>query len=345
MTTHVGARRRGEETFMTVVLAVLAAVCGALLTSAVQPHPQWNLVGAGVAAAVPPLITAAGPRPGIRVATALVITVGAIAIAYGGLGLLSYTANKDPILPPIPGIPVLNRGGSGQIQAGKSSVAVSPEAKLQCHVDRCDQQVSVQNIGESALKIGAITFSGEDKADFSRTEACENQVLASEATCVFDVRFTPSGSFRDRHTKLTINHSAEGGSWEVDLEGIMSGSDLSASTKGLSCSFDHGVLKVWFPIAVSGAKIDDGKRGVHVVATSSSGLGADYRSPIAAPGKSLRSTVMLKPTATQFGRAHVVLVNVDPDDEFAETNEGNNRFTVIVTLGKFGSKPGFTCRI
>lgn len=86
------------------------------------------------------------------------------------------------------------------------------------------------------------------------------------------------------------------------------------------------LLNVLFRIRTSGTVPP---RLVEVRGTSDTGLFTEFRSGSGGSGFSA-AQFTLRPG--DFGRTHVITIVVDPDGEFAETDEANNRLTALVAL-------------
>src|ERR1044071_157900 len=74
---------------MSGVLSVLGAICGTLVTETLGSSPSWHLLGAVLGAALPPTITVAGPRRGLRAASGVAVTAAAVVLTYSGFTLFA----------------------------------------------------------------------------------------------------------------------------------------------------------------------------------------------------------------------------------------------------------------
>ncbi|MBP2336119.1 hypothetical protein [Saccharothrix coeruleofusca] len=109
--------------------------------------------------------------------------------------------------------------------------------------------------------------------------------------------------------------------------------DYDADPAGGGCQYvpngalgGGDLLNVLFRIRTSGTVPP---RLVEVRGTSDTGLFTEFRSGWGGSGYTAAQFTL---RAGDFGRFHVITIVVDPDDEFAETDEANNRVTARLTL-------------
>jgi hypothetical protein len=89
----VDARKAVRPTAIPMVLAVVASVCGTLVTGAFEASPNMRLFGAALGAALPPLIAVAGPFVGLRAATGVLVAAGSLIVTYSGFTAVDYATN------------------------------------------------------------------------------------------------------------------------------------------------------------------------------------------------------------------------------------------------------------
>ena len=84
-----------------VFFAMVGGICGSVLATIVAAElhapPLLRLVAAALGAAIPPLISAAGPYQWLRLSAGVMVTLVALAITHGGVQLFSVaTGGAQP---------------------------------------------------------------------------------------------------------------------------------------------------------------------------------------------------------------------------------------------------------
>ena len=149
-----------REASRSLVLAVIAVVAAAIVTRSLKSDAT-ALVGVALAAAIPPFVTAAGPRSHLRALGALLVAVAAMVIGTASTAVGDKVTGQEVPTSPLGriggGISLGGDGGSGSTGSGSSSstshsasggelcaadnsnacVTVSPQS-LTCTATSCD---------------------------------------------------------------------------------------------------------------------------------------------------------------------------------------------------------------
>jgi hypothetical protein len=83
-----------------LLLAMVGSVCGTLITGALDTSPTVRLVGAVLGAAVPTLISYAGPHAHVRAGVGIAVTAVALFVTYGGFTLFDFRHGPAEDVPP-----------------------------------------------------------------------------------------------------------------------------------------------------------------------------------------------------------------------------------------------------
>jgi hypothetical protein len=235
-----------RPTTVPMVLAVVASVCGTLVTGAFEASPGMRLFGAALGAAIPPLVAVAGPFAGLRAATGVLVTAGALFVTYSGFTVADYATNQEqstfplpPRLPPTSPTPTpsvttptpSNTAGTAVTCEGELCISVTPMV-LHCSMAGCDNDVTVRSTGSVPLRITMIEFDGPAAGSFSQDGDCENRELQENEECSVTVQFTP-GEARD--ARLVIHQNLQGPPTIVALEGEIDPSKPAETCEGELC--------------------------------------------------------------------------------------------------------------
>jgi hypothetical protein len=331
-----------------VLFAMIGSVCGTLLTGAFDTSPAMRLVGAVLGAAIPTLITYAGPYSNLRASVGILVTAGALFLTYGGFTLFDFAADRPKTFPLPPKVPEPNAdAGTVTTTAGQLGVEVTPDT-LHCSSDGCEEPVTIKSTGERLLRTYAFEFEGEAAGDFSHGSECEGRYLRKGEECRFSVDFSPSGSGGTRKANLLIHHNVGAFPTTVAVEGEGGGggggttpvNDLVVSSAGLSCVYQRGgaivsgvprdAIQIFFSLQIDGPSLG---HSVFVTARSSRGGRGQNNVSEGQPDVALP----LEPD--DYGHLHTVFVLVDADHEVPETNEDNNQLRVRVWLPRQPASP------
>ena len=87
-----------------LTFAIVAAIAGTVLASALNGSPQFRLAAAVVGSAVPAFVTEPGRHQRARVTAAVVLLACALFVTYGGATLFSYVTDHPAIYPVPPAL-------------------------------------------------------------------------------------------------------------------------------------------------------------------------------------------------------------------------------------------------
>jgi hypothetical protein len=239
--------KAARPTAIPMVLAVLASVCGTLVTGAFEASPSMRLFGAALGAAIPPLIAVAGPFVALRAATGVMVAAGSLLVTYSGFTVADYATNQEqstfplpqalpPTSPtPTPTVTPTTPSDMGETCAGEFDelcISWTPTV-LHCSVEGCDDDVTVQSTGSEVLVIGKIEFDGLAAGSFSKGGDCENPELHRELRageeCSITVHYTPGEAGGAR---LVIHQNLPGDPTYVALEGEVDPSQPAETCDG-----------------------------------------------------------------------------------------------------------------
>lgn len=315
---------RGPHVSAEVFIAVLASVCVMLLTRALPAStPELALVGVVLGAAIPPFISTAGRRRGLRVTMAVLVTIVAIGVTYAGTVVVDTVTQEETLpysnvlageIPP----PPPPRGSAGRMEA--------TPAVLDCTPD-CEGPVTIRNTGEVRFVIEDIDVGGEDAESFSHDGSCGGVELGEGDGCEFTVAFHPNDTDSEATATLLIRNDVTENEATVDLTGhtprpeidlMITASDVRCTYEAADTEGGDGSLTVVFSVTVTGT---DESGDVPVTVSGDSGS-SDTTTVFV--GEGAYETVLSLSVAGENGGEHMIEVNVDPADEIAETDESNN---------------------
>jgi len=322
-----------------MVLAVVGAVCGTLIVGAVGTAPAAKLVGAALGAAIPALMTLAGPYPLARAVAGIAVTAGFV-VTYGGFTLFDYATDRPatfPLPPTVPqpdATPDPTSSGSTSHSAAGLGITVSPRT-LQCTAeDGCDRTVSVRSTGSRDLEIGAVEIDGPAAASFSQDGGCNGATLPRDEGCEIAIGFT-AGADETAEARLVIHQNLPGDPTFVRLVGSGSGAtprvDLEPVVESCRYRLAVGSIDPELLLSVALAVDDPDASPAEAVAVAASIDGGDARStdvPIAGG----TGEIALPVSADQLDRELTVAVTADPANDVAEAVEDNNVRSLQVTV-------------
>jgi hypothetical protein len=235
--------------------SIVSAVLLTTVVAALGASPTANLVTAVLGVAIPQFITYVGPRRHIRLGVAIVVTIIALVLTYGGVKVFDAAADKetfpDPISTPTPTPAPPTPTASPPVHRGPH-IRVTPE-RLSCTATGCDDQVTIESTGTGELRTGDIAFEGGDDL-FSRTDECVGKPIPADTPCRFTVTFAPTTDQGTVKATLVIHQNLRGPASRVPVEG--SGGPVMATG---NAAFDGD------PTCARG---DDGTLAVAVTATA-----------------------------------------------------------------------------
>src|SRR5687768_11871615 len=100
-TLSTAPRPTGAGPRFELMLAILGAVSAAILTGVLdelEVSTTGKLIGLAVGAALPPFVAVAGPRRPVRVAAAVLLSIAAVVLAYGGWQIFAKVSGTQPVL-------------------------------------------------------------------------------------------------------------------------------------------------------------------------------------------------------------------------------------------------------
>jgi len=343
--TELSRGAANKHVVIPLLLAVVGSVAGTLVSKAVDTTQGYALLGAGLGAAIPPVIAVVGPFAQLRLVAGVVIAAGAVAFTYVGftvpqeaLGTTttfpvpgSGPESESTTAPPPPDTsspPPTEPGARTCERNGRLCISWSPR-QLHCSTNPCAPDVTVQNTGTDDLRITGHDFRGDGKERLSGGDGCDDTTLQEQESCTITVLVNegPPG-----HAQLRIHQNLKGPASVVDIDVDQIGPesvDLSLSTP--RCRVEPGggtdngdVLTVDVTVVKSGNLPDP----VPVRLSSKTGLTGG---PSSDQGNDL-TQIPVALSADDYGRSHLVTLTVDPDDNIAEQDESNNALDVTVWL-------------
>jgi hypothetical protein len=320
---------------------MVGSVCGTLITGALDTSPTVRLVGAVLGAAVPTLISYAGPHAHVRAGVGIAVTALALFVTYGGFTLFDFATDRPKTFPLPPAVPEPDEdAGSIAMNEGGLGIEVTPDL-LRCSSAGCEEPVVIESTGERVLMIFEIEFEDDPAAEFRHDDACENTSLRKDEECRFQVTFNPLRTGGTRKVDLVIHQNFREDPTTVPVEGEVedgdAGSpvgDLVAPPGEVRCFHQQAgtaegedALQISLTLRLDGASSDELPGSVLLSAQSDRGPSASGSGGV---GEGRVLALPLEPE--HYGQIHVVTVRVDPDSEVPETDEDNNRLTVSVDL-------------
>jgi hypothetical protein len=212
-----------HEAAIPLLLAVIGSVAGTLVSSAFSSSQNLALLGAALGAAIPPLVSVAGPFTHLRLWTGVLIAIIALIVTYGGFTLPEKAAGVDDNRTTFP-VPRPNTTGkktapataptSGLTCEGKLCISWSPR-QLHCSDDPCEPRVTVRSKGTKVLDVTGIKFTGDAASRLWQEGNCKGESLHQGEKCSFTVRIKPGASGQ---AQIRIQQNLQGPASLVDVE-------------------------------------------------------------------------------------------------------------------------------
>ena len=319
---HNHGSHRGPNVSVEVLIAVLASVCVMLLTRALPaPTPELALVGMVLGAAIPPFVSTAGRRRGLRVTMAVLVTIVAVGVTYTGT-IVVDTVTQGETLP------------HSNVLADIHTPPPPPDGLLtvtpgvlNCTPD-CEGPVTIRNTGETRLVIEDIDIDGEDANSFSLDENCVGIELNDRGTCEFTVAFHPNGTDGKATAILLISNSLTEKGAAVSLAGhsptlevdlAIAASDVRCTYEATATEGSDGSVTVTYSVIVTGT---DESGDVTVTVSSNSGSSDTTTVSV---GEGTHEAAQALPAGGEDSAAdHMIKINVDPANKIPEADESNN---------------------
>lgn len=348
-TTNPSPQVQNTRPALDLALAIVGAVCGTLITSALpgESSPTLNLVGAAMGAAVPPFVATVGKWRHLRATAAVVVTIAALCFTYMGSFFVDEATGSETSTFPAPRWgaagttttdPPPAESTTAPMLIDKVGIAVTPEV-LTC-TPKCDSKVTIRSTGKEPLVVAAIEFDGPAKAAFRQSGPCALKQYEQREECSFDVVFSQAGKSGKQFARLVINQNLPGPATFVDLvgEGPVSGLDLAVSSDHVECAYQpagalggKNTIRVSFHLSLTGTKPNDLPGLIPVVARSTSGPEISFTTAVSNGPKAV--VVAALPLATgSYNRPHDITIAVDPDNKIVESDETNNQLRVSLDL-------------
>jgi hypothetical protein len=214
-------RPQKQEAAIPLLLAVIGSVAGTLVSSAFSSSQNLALLGAALGAAIPPLVSVAGPFTHLRVWTGVLIAIIALVVTYGGFTLPEKaTGVKDNRTTfPVPNTTRRNTTPhpaptSGLTCEGNLCLSWSPR-QLHCSDDPCEPRVTVRSKGTRRLDVTGIKFTGDAASRLWQEGNCKGKSLHQGEKCSFTVRVKPGPAGR---AQIRIQQNLEGPASLVDVK-------------------------------------------------------------------------------------------------------------------------------
>lgn len=286
--SHSEASEPGANAWSHFVIAVTAAIIGALVPDLFGTATATARLGGMMAAAVLPLIlTWAGPWQPLRASMGVALAAGAIALTY--LGGAAVDSDAFPIPDAIAHSPAPNAGHGQETSTGKpvetekssvytekSSIDVN-RTEVDCSSDGTCDKVTVTNLGPQQLSVSSVKVDEREVQDFIPEHDCD-QPLQPRGQCTITVTFAPSDpDGQPREATLLIAHDGQNSPRSVRLSAVapprrLEGNVAVVPDTDANCTYtDTGHLIVPFDLSATGDHPDavtiTGTIGDHTTAT------------------------------------------------------------------------------
>ncbi|WP_157429659.1 hypothetical protein [Actinomadura oligospora] len=201
-----------------MVVAVLTAVCGSVLTtllaSGAGAPPLGTLLATILGAAIPPLIATAGPFHALRLSVAVLAAAIGLAIAYSGFSITYGFSGDKPKNLPLPGEAKQSSGSSGKTGGSvltetdaRPGIEVTPDSvELTCagRGRGCLKTVILKSTGGAPLRIGNIA--SESEGVLVAADECAHKEFVRGTSCTLAVWLVADGP----PTRVVIHQNLPG---------------------------------------------------------------------------------------------------------------------------------------
>ena len=352
-----------QPVLVPVLLAVLGSVAGTLAGKYLEADPSLNLVAAAVGAAIPPLVSVAGPYSALRAAAGALIAVAALVLTYTGF-TVSDALRDEPATFPVPAALEVDGGadpggaassggetGGGEGEGGNGEQVVDELTTCEgelcitistpsvvCTTTGCEPAVVVSSTGSVPLTVTSVEVEGDGAGRFGHDGGCApGTTLGEGAQCTLRVTYTPGEAAAQ--ATLVIHQNLAGPATRVVLQGeggpVQPESDLDLVPASLdSCSVVPGGslsgadgLTIFVGVRNLGPGTLD--RLVPYTLTSDLGPSGGGNTGVGTTGL---TGMQVDLVAQDYGKRHRFTIVVDPLSEIAESDETNNVLPVDVDL-------------
>ncbi|MBM7797719.1 hypothetical protein JOE57_000640 [Microlunatus panaciterrae] len=350
--------KKPQHPALPMLLAVIGSVAGTLVSNAFDASQNLTLLGATLGAALPPLVSVAGPHTHLRLWTGALIAVIALAVTYGGftirdkaMGVQETTfpvpksqPTRPPQSTPTPTPQTTAQPTSsgstptpGVTCEGELCISWTPQ-QLHCASDPCAPVVTVRSDGTQVLQVTGLKFTGDAADRLWQEGTCPGKSLHQGETCTITVRVKPGPA---GHAQLRIQHNLQGPASLVDIDVDASTTATPVANLDLSlftlpeCSVVpggalSGADNLTIFVAVRNSGPAQLSRLVPFTITSDTGLTGGGNTAVSTGSGFSAMQVDLRPG--DYGHAHHFTVTIDPSNEIAERDEMNNTLKVTVSL-------------
>jgi uncharacterized membrane protein YeaQ/YmgE (transglycosylase-associated protein family) len=346
------AQQQAEAAFYPTLAAIVGAVAGTLVTTALDKSPTVKLIGATLGAAIPPLIAAAGKFSRLRLFGGIVAAVVALVLTYVGfsvpetaLGMQNtfpVPAGVNPTDDPTPTKTTTTERKPGHCE-GQLCILVEP-MQVHCSADQCDSAVEVTSTGTTRLRIADIEFRGDIADRFSQTGNCANEVLIKDEQCSITLHVAPGPGGT---AQMRIHQNFKGPASVVSLEADTWPTTPPTTTTtpdGPKPDFTLSAIPRCYVIPGGQLSGADGLTLMVVVKNighapynglvpfslvSNTGLSAGGNTGY---GSRDGTAMQVDLRSSDYQKSHRFTVTVDPDNVIDEEDESNNLLRIRVSL-------------
>jgi hypothetical protein len=178
---------KGQRPVVPTLLAVVGSVAGALVSKALDSSQSLALLGAGLGAAIPPLVAVKGRRSHLRLAGGVLIAALALVFTYAGFTVSEKALGKADTTFPVPGSGLAAKTTSAGATCEGQLCIRWPPRDLDCSSDLCEPDVTVRSEGDKELRVTGLLFTGQAKSRYSPGRTCNGARLQKGEECSITV--------------------------------------------------------------------------------------------------------------------------------------------------------------
>ena len=225
--------------------AVTGSVLATILIGLLGSSPEGKLAGAVVGAAIPTFATVFLSRKTLHLSFAVVITLVALVVVYGGAFAFDAAADKETFPRPGP-TPTTTPTVDPTVTVTQTPNTDGPEIRvtpkeLSC-IPECTEVVTIRNTGDELLQIEAINLSDNAEGRFTEAKNCTGFDVSPGRDCKFAIAFDPPPDPAARTASLDIDSNA--GDRSVKLEGKRADPTADLGFSNQKCSVVGNELTV-----------------------------------------------------------------------------------------------------
>ena len=201
------------------------------------------------------------------------------------------------------------------------------------------QIITLKSLGQQAVSLSAITISGTNAGDFTKTDTClAAPVLSTNVTCTISVTYAPSAGGMSQAT-LTITDNAPGGTQQIPLTGMGAVPAPALSIAPVGTLNFPGTTTQGTSSSPENVTISNTGHGdLHVTNVVLSnlnsgdfGLGSANCVGTLAPNASCAISITFSPLASGIRTTSLVITDDAPNSPQTETISGNA--AIAATIG------------